>query len=101
VSRAHPLGDQGLHIVRQAAQTAEQVERVAQQAARRARVEELSTRPTPGTSNILTENKPLAEEHHGVNREGKPGTIRVYDLVGAAPIHWFRPGTVAKRKEPQ
>jgi hypothetical protein len=94
VSRAHPLGDQGLHIVRQAAQTAEQVERAAQQAARRARVEELSTRPTPGTSNILSENRPLAgdnNEHHGLDRQGKVGKIKVFDLVGAAPIHWFRP----------
>jgi hypothetical protein len=87
VSRANALGEQGLHIVKRAGEQSREIDR----AARRARVEELSTRPTPGTSNLLTENRPLDEEHHGVNREGKPGTIRVYDLVGAAPIHWFRP----------
>lgn len=89
------LGEQGLHIVRQAAKTAEQVER----AARRARVEELSTRLTPGTSNLLTENRALEEEHHGVDREGKPGKIKVYDNVGVAPIHWCRPG-IERRKLP-
>lgn len=94
-SSSAALGEQGLHIVRQAAKTAEQVER----AARRALVEELSTRPTPGTSHLLTENRVLAEEHHGVTSDGRPGKIKVYDRVGVAPIHWCRPG-IERRKLP-
>lgn len=66
----------------------------------RAKIDLASARPLPGTSHLLSENRPLAEEYHGVDRQGKPGKIKVYDLVGAAPVLWCRKG-VEKRKVPK
>lgn len=94
--RNHPLGEQALYVIREAADRCQEVSREAL----RAKIEAASVRPLPGTSHLLTENKPLAEEHHGVDREGKPGKVLVYDLVGTAPVHWCRKG-VERRKLPK
>lgn len=87
-----PLGEQALYVIKEAADRCREIDRAVAREVLRARIDQASVRPLPGTSHLLTENKPLAEEHHGVDREGKPGKIKVYDLVGCAPIHWYRKG---------
>lgn len=96
----HPLGEQALHLIREAGERCREIDQTAERAELRAKVDQASIRPLPGTSHLLCENKPLAEEHHGVDREGKPGKIKVYDLTGAAPVHWCRKG-IEKRKLPK
>lgn len=94
-----PLGEQALYVIREAADRCQEVSREAL----RAKVEAASVRPTPGTNHQLSENRPLADqdhEYHGVDRQGKPGKIKVYDLVGVAPVLWCRKGA-ENRKLPK
>lgn len=104
-----PLGEQALYVIREAGERAKNIDHVATTTSRatirvrealRARIDFASVRPLPGTSHLLSENRPLAKEHHGVDREGKPGKVMVYDLVGTAPVLWCRKG-VEKRKLPK
>jgi hypothetical protein len=95
-----PLGEQALYVIHEAAERSAAIDRAVQREALRAKIDQASVRPLPGTSHALTENKPLSTEHHGVDREGKPGKVKVFDLVGAAPVLWCRKG-VEKRKVPK
>lgn len=80
------LGEQGLHIVKEAAQKAQEVER----AARRARIEELSVRPAAGTSDLLGRPSRVTEAF-GFGRNGKLAVVETHDLVGGlAPVHLIR-----------
>jgi len=116
-----PLGEQALYVIREAGEKCAEIGKHAAEIERnttgatgatgdtssahhqvdrealRAKIDHASVRPLPGTSHLLSENRPLAEEYHGVDRQGKPGKIKVYDLVGAAPVLWCRKG-VEKRK---
>lgn len=75
------LGERGLHLIRESAQAAQEIER----AARRARIEEASVRPVAGTSDLL--GRPLrVTESLGTLRNGKVGVVETHDLVAMAPI---------------
>lgn len=85
------LGNQGIHLVRQ---TAEKVAELDRQLIR-ARIEEASARPQPGTSDLLS--RPLrAESLPGVT-VGRFGSFKLlmvesYDLTAMAPMHLKRDG---------
>ena len=76
----HALGEQGLRLVKEAAEKAQGIER----RALRRRVEEASRRPAPGTSELLS--RALTVETHAVGAR----EVKVHDLVGMAPVHLRR-----------
>lgn len=57
--------------------------------ARRNAIEQLSVRPSPGSSDLL--HRPLSSDCvGGVGPTGRIRTMIVYDLLGLAPVHLKR-----------
>lgn len=84
--RRSVLGEQALHLVRETAKTAEEIDRVARRNALRRKVDKASERPTPGTSDLL--GRPMqVGTIGGIGADGKLRAVDTYDLVGMAPIH--------------
>lgn len=80
--RKRALGEQGIHLIRDTAERVADFERERL----RLKVEEASSRPHPGTSDIL--GRPLAvSEAYGRERNGKLGIVETHDLTAMAPIH--------------
>lgn len=88
------LGDQAIHLIKETAIAAEEVNRNAREArkARRARIEAASRRPSPGTSDLLGS---VLEVHTsaGIDNKGKLRAVDTYDLLKLAPIHLKRDTT--------
>lgn len=87
------LGEQGLHIVREAAYRAgelsveiERARKRGERERRQAVVEQRSVRPAVGTSEMLS--RPLTMGvSAGVDGRGKIREVETHDLVGMAPCH--------------
>ena len=76
------LGDQALHLIRDTAAVSREIDRQAL----RARVEAVSIRPTPGTSDLL--GRPLScTTCASIGVDGKLRAIETHDLLALAPIH--------------
>lgn len=80
------LGERGLRVIKEAADTAADIEKQAKKVERRRRIEKASVRPTPGSSNLLARSLEV-QTSAGIDANGNLRTVEVYDLLGMAPIH--------------